>query len=994
MLATIIGGLVEQTLRELSDEPDQPFGGFDIVLMGDQMQLKCVGGESIPRGMVFNALGEIKEKSLFSGDKTHYIPDSSKPSYRFRSLLTSFHKIELKQLVRARDPELRTLINEIRSFKSLRPLTLEMLRKIKPLTKDDVENEPKWLSLSVAVTTNAERHPINLALGLNLAVVTGCHLLGWRKPFKDSRVYGNPELCEQLYNDPRYESELIQLFQCGARIPLLTKACTTDSCAVSASVDVEDEEDPVVMSEQEDLSNLGGRGMLTENVNPLLNMANGSMVILYGISYDNITDLARMHAAIDASLTDKLVIIPVPSTVFVEVTAGDVKDWPDNCSLIPGRFVFPLTLGGKGFKDSKSSIKVHYSKPVRGTLNIEYKQFRYNFGIATTDYKLQGAEKDCMAINLNQRIGSSFSSLTVESFNVLISRVSALTWLRRFPWLTEKPEGMSDEDFDDSQLLYLTKLRLDPFKVIWFKCYDEESGLWNPLPPDRLYFLMQVGNLIEKINTNYEKTIKTVGRPPNLDYDEQYQILDDLCCSTFQSVLNGGEIPDFKTLPSNISKVKLPRREKRKSGVGLKSKRSMVGTATHLLGDIHCYQGEGKLGIQENATNILSLSITNSNSKSSMSNSSSSSSSSSNNSILNNNTLSLLTGSGFRGQRIERFPSPRGTQVWNMLPIESTDVQDYLKTILLRVQQKGEKDVVLVYITPSIPYKCRNFACFENWLDDETIDGMLTIFKRSRPKNYERVTILNSQFYDTMHEFGTGYNFERISRWTSEKKDGFKNGTHLDTPILTIIHLPSHWVYVCILPAGHVSNDVNFPLDATFNIFDGFQNDHKAVILNWQCWYRDEHMAHGRGTGPFLRPVYHYNFDGSDTSRPRDIAQVRDGVSCGVSGLGHAMYSIMFNKFFATWEDFSYDHIHELRCYLMKILIQYIDENLNGDEVLSDLGDDVLDISDEMLFVSGSDDHDLEAGLKASIELAKAHEDERAEILKLWNRQILNGSKR
>ena len=81
MLATIIGGLIDQTLCELSDEDNEPFGGFDIVLMGDQMQLKCVGGESIPRGMVFNALGDVLEKKLFSSDKSHYIPDASKPSY-------------------------------------------------------------------------------------------------------------------------------------------------------------------------------------------------------------------------------------------------------------------------------------------------------------------------------------------------------------------------------------------------------------------------------------------------------------------------------------------------------------------------------------------------------------------------------------------------------------------------------------------------------------------------------------------------------------------------------------------------------------------------------------------------------------------------------------------------------------------------------------------------------------------------------------------------
>ena len=39
MLATIIGGLIDQTLCELSDEDNEPFGGFDIVLIGKMITL-------------------------------------------------------------------------------------------------------------------------------------------------------------------------------------------------------------------------------------------------------------------------------------------------------------------------------------------------------------------------------------------------------------------------------------------------------------------------------------------------------------------------------------------------------------------------------------------------------------------------------------------------------------------------------------------------------------------------------------------------------------------------------------------------------------------------------------------------------------------------------------------------------------------------------------------------------------------------------------------
>ena len=70
-----------------------PFAGNSMVLAGDHMQLKVVGGESIPSGMI---------KSLLSneGDFTKkYVSPPGKPIHSGRKILKGFMKVELDQLI-------------------------------------------------------------------------------------------------------------------------------------------------------------------------------------------------------------------------------------------------------------------------------------------------------------------------------------------------------------------------------------------------------------------------------------------------------------------------------------------------------------------------------------------------------------------------------------------------------------------------------------------------------------------------------------------------------------------------------------------------------------------------------------------------------------------------------------------------------------------------------------------------------------------------------
>ena len=146
-----------------------------------------------------------------------------------------------------------------------------------------------------------------------------------------------------------------------------------------------------------------------------------------------------------------------------------------------------------------------------------------------------------------------------------------------------------------------------------------------------------------------------------------------------------------------------------------------------------------------------------------------------------------------------------------------------------------------------------------------------------------------------------------MRRWTNK----FTNGKHLLSPIITIIHIPGHWITICILPPNTNSNNnpqgnINYP---TLHILDGFNKKHPEIELYFKKWYKDELLRWNK-TSATLVTVYR---------NKRDIEQV-DGISCGVSAIIHAYYIIVLNKFFASWNDFSYDHIYDIRMYLVRTL--------------------------------------------------------------------------
>ena len=75
----------------------------------------------------------------------------------------------------------------------------------------------------------------------------------------------------------------------------------------------------------------------------------------------------------------------------------------------------------------------------------------------------------------------------------------------------------------------------------------------------------------------------------------------------------------------------------------------------------------------------------------------------------------------------------------------------------------------------------------------------------------------------------------------------------------------------------------------------------------------------------------------------------------------------------------------------MKIFIQYIEASSDISVNPPNIADDVLDITDELLFMSDVDADDFDEALAASmVSVQTEREKERTEILKLWMRQNHN----
>ena len=134
----------------------RPFGGLNVLLVGDFAQLPPVRQLSIINSMV-------------NSTKSHTDPLDFE--IQIEALFGLFKKFELRGFIRSKDcKKLKNLLKKFRDYEKSEPtLTEDDLKRIGILNKRVLKKDPEFKDASILVTTRKERDSINKRSGCEWA---------------------------------------------------------------------------------------------------------------------------------------------------------------------------------------------------------------------------------------------------------------------------------------------------------------------------------------------------------------------------------------------------------------------------------------------------------------------------------------------------------------------------------------------------------------------------------------------------------------------------------------------------------------------------------------------------------------------------------------------------------------------------------------------------------------------------------------------------------
>jgi len=489
MINPILLGEVSQRLcQTLNVDGSKFFGGKNIILVGDFFQLKPVAGKALytsvleERGVIQKPqqkqqeLKQLKEQKKQeqqqrkerkqapkSTTRTHpetksTLPPSPPPPPSFHPTSTSlpndnpqspystgvnafaeFQLLELKEQVRAAaDPVQMETLLKLRDFTApehiddelIKSLTERMLCSedfLQPAPPDDPNDT--WSNAPVCVTSNKERTSLTPVLAQQLAKNRGVPLITWRKNCTGSiiqqtkakeEIFEQTGIMEDLYS---LDSGLVYLFVKGAP------------------------------------------AYITENVNPGLGLANGTLVYLHSLSFGDkvpAEDIAIIERRINSASPGERVHLDFPPTfVNVQLTPQLTENWSNDQSLIPGEAVIPV-----GLVSNRSIQTVDIAQPNGKVFReqVQVLEHRVELGLVLTFHKMQGKTLKKIILELNER--KFKPRLDYDMLLVGLSRVTTRDGIR----IIGVPKGKF--------LNYLKSLKPDVNLRIWFSGFDKK-GRWS-----------------------------------------------------------------------------------------------------------------------------------------------------------------------------------------------------------------------------------------------------------------------------------------------------------------------------------------------------------------------------------------------------------------------------------------------------------------------------------------------------------------------------------
>jgi energy-coupling factor transporter ATP-binding protein EcfA2 len=380
--------LLHKRLASMYD-PNKPFGGISVILLGDFLQLPTVAGTPLYKTMY----GNVKP-----GDA------------QVRALFQQFRVIEMQQQLRAGQCEIQQ--RRLLSFRALpssypkfgsrwskadmekfQPITEDVLDGVMTeLKREEVEQDDHWTtSATCLTTTNLDRIVINNIVARIFGAKMGQAVVRWKRQFRKKFDVGVKEAMDNLlYLEDKYP-ELFGYFVYGAPAQILDN----------------------------------GNGNVSYGV------ANGTSCKMVALAWDDPSREKKMHDLTSSiASTDGVINLEYPPDyIIVQVNIADATNWPAhlNLSSDEGTVYIPIGLKTNRGGEDKDSITLSNDQ------KIAYLAHAVDLSFAITTWKSQGGTFEIVVVLLESYNASSKQKLSFELLYVMFSRVKNAGGFRCLP---------------------------------------------------------------------------------------------------------------------------------------------------------------------------------------------------------------------------------------------------------------------------------------------------------------------------------------------------------------------------------------------------------------------------------------------------------------------------------------------------------------------------------------------------------------------------------
>ena len=425
--AALLGKLHARLCQVATTENDRTmdFGGHCMVMVGDFYQIPPVGDHCLVNAIMDTFVYETQETKNRS---------PASPSAIGARLFRSFDLTQLVTQVRAAsDPRHAEFLNQMRSatlgMQAVSDELIECLLNKKLSAADTVcdyalakkDLHESWALAPVLVVTNAEREFMLEQQSIRAATLLGVPVLKWRLQLKTT-WYNSKELDTLYSGTPGAWAYFVE----------------------------------------------GSFAFVTENLNPLKGVANGTRVVMHSLVFrpKDTAAVRKMIASASAGdVIDLGNICPLYINVKLPTSDADANSWPKDETVVKGEVVIPVGLS-RYSRNTVNLAKVGRFVNPQNDVRLA-KVHAVECGFALTFHKVQGKTLPKVILELAERpCKTGKGNLDFHGLLVALSRVKNTNDLR----IIDAP----DDQFD-----YLRRIRAPQSLLLWLEGFHDSTGLWD-----------------------------------------------------------------------------------------------------------------------------------------------------------------------------------------------------------------------------------------------------------------------------------------------------------------------------------------------------------------------------------------------------------------------------------------------------------------------------------------------------------------------------------